>query len=402
MGIALLVPEFVTALAFNQWMQASALKLRLKTGSWAQAWFCVSGGLRYSETYCDNPGVPGSLEKKDKPRVVFFCDDKCTRITPPEAILPLGLPSDDKIKAENKTDSLSKLIVVMQVSWFTVQCISRAPEKLPISQLEIGTLAFVGCSLLTTAFWWHKPLDIRLWRSYSDSEVAALDKLGSDSDGGSSTQICLGYYRLPNFVLPSEVRTKYRRTNTGSPNEGYEWIEHDGEKLSGLDNNAVRESVCGALLASLLGSVHLTAWNFEFPTKMEQLWWRICSLIITILPILALCLGYAIIAADLMRPIRWLGAASNNSEELSPWKRRTESMKLRLYHSFHLDKLEAAFPGDPKDRLWPFFRYIFFVLFGAIYCPARALLIVVMFMSFQSMAAGVYNTVQWTDNIMHI
>ncbi|KFZ10671.1 hypothetical protein V502_07989 [Pseudogymnoascus sp. VKM F-4520 (FW-2644)] len=400
MGIAILVPEFVTALAFNQWMQAWAIKRRLKTVSWAQSWFCVSGGLRYSEIAPADLNVPGSVEGRYRPRVVLFCDQKGSRITPPEALLSVGLPGDDMITAENKTDSLSKLIVVLQVSWFTTQCISRAAEKLPITQLEIGALAFVGCTMLTTAFWWHKPLDIRLWKSYSDSDVAAINKLGSESES-SNTQICLGYYRLPNFVLHSEVRAKYQRNETGSQNGEYEWVEYDGETLLGHDGNAVRESICGSLLASLLGSVHIAAWNFEFPTKIEQLWWRFSALILTLLPIFALGLGYAVVAVDLMKPIRWLGDTSDNATELSPWKRRAESMKLRLYHGIHLDKLVIAW-GTPKDRLWPFFRYIFFICFAGIYCPARALLIVVMFMSFKSMPAGVYDTVQWTDNILHI
>ncbi|OBT39997.1 hypothetical protein VE00_09425 [Pseudogymnoascus sp. WSF 3629] len=400
MGVAIMVPEFVTALAFNQWMQAWAIKRRLKTVSWAQAWFCVSGGLRYSEIAPADPDVPGSVEGKYRPRVILFCDDKGSRITPPEAIPSIGLPSDDMIKAENKTDSLSKIIVVLQVSWFTTQCISRAAEGLPISQLEIGTLAFVGCSMLTTAFWWHKPLDIRLWKSYSDAEVASIDMLGSESDS-PSTQVCLGYYRLPNFVIASELRVRYRRAKTAPRNVEYEWEDYDGEKLFGFDGNAIRESVCGALLASLLGSIHIAAWNFQFPTKVEQIFWRTSTLMVTVSPIVAVGLGYIIVAADLMKPIRWLGKASDNSTELSPWKRRIESMKLRLYHDYKLDKLVAAW-GTPKDRLGPFFRKGFFLIFGFAYCPPRAILLELMFMGFKSMPAGVYNTVQWTDNILHI
>ncbi|KFY33501.1 hypothetical protein V494_07562 [Pseudogymnoascus sp. VKM F-4513 (FW-928)] len=400
MGIAIVVPEFVTAQAFNQWMQAWEIKRRLKDTSWTQAWFCVSGGLRYSEVSPADPNVPGSVEGRYGPRVVLFCDDKGSRITPPEAIQSVGLPSDDLIKAENKTDSLAKLIVVLQVAWFTTQCISRSAEKLPISQLEIGALAFVGCTMLTTAFWWYKPLDIRLWKSYKDAEVADIDKLGLESDS-PSTQIFLGYYRLPNFVLPSEVRTKYQGTKSRSQDGESKWVEYDGEALIGYDDNAVRESVLGALLASLLGSVHIAAWNFQFPTVFEQVWWRICAIIITVLPIFAIFLGYAIVGVDLMKPIRWLGKASGNATELSSWRRRTESMKLRLYNGFHLDKLVVVW-GTPRDRVWPLIQYGFFITLASIYLPARGLLIVVMFSSFRSMPAGVYDTVQWTENVMHI
>lgn len=400
MGIAIIVPEFVTALAFNQWKQAWTIKRRLKTVSWTQAWFCVSGGLRYSEIAPADPNVPGSVEGKYRPRVILFCDDKGRRIIPPEAIPSIGLPSDDMIKAENKTDSLSQLIVVLQVSWFTVQCISRAAENLPISQLEIGTVAYVGCTMLTTAFWWYKPLDIRLWKSYSDSEVAILDEVGSGLDSPKA-QICLGYYRLPNFVLPSEVRAKYQTNRTGSQNGGYEWVEYDGEDLFGFDGNAIRESVIGSILASLLGSIHIAAWNLQFSTKFEKYAWRTGALIVTILPIFALGLGYLIVVVDLMRPIRWLGKVSDNATVSPPWNQRTESVKLRLYHRFHLEKLVAAW-GTPKDRLGPFFRNCFFALFGLLYCPARWLLIQLMFNAFKSMPAGVYLTVQWAENILHI
>ncbi|KFY91552.1 hypothetical protein V500_04620 [Pseudogymnoascus sp. VKM F-4518 (FW-2643)] len=400
MAIAIIVPEFVTALAFNQWRQAWTLKLRLKTVSWAQAWFCVSGGLRYSEIAPADPDVPGSVEGKYRPRTVLFSDDKGTRLTPSEAILSVGLPSDELIIAENKTDSLSKLIVVLQVTWFTAQCISRAAENLPISQLEIGTVAYVGCTMLTTAFWWHKPLDIRLWKSCSDSEVATLYKLGSGLDS-PGTQICLGYYRLPNFAIDSELRARYQKTKPGSQKGEYEWVDYNGKDLFGFDGNSIRESIFGAILASLLGSIHIAAWNLQFSTNFERYGWRTSALIVTILPIFALGLGYAIVVVDLMRPIRWLGKVSDNATVRSAWNRRTDSMKLRLYHGFHLEKLVAAW-GTPKDRLGPFFRNCFFALFGLLYCPARWLLIQLMFNAFKSMPAGVYVTVQWTDNILHI
>lgn len=402
MAVAIIVPEFVTALAFNQWMQAWTLKNRLKTLSWTQAWFCVSGGLRHSEISPADPNVPGSEEGRYRPRIVLFCDEKGTRLTPTEAILSASLPADELITAENKTDSLAKLIVVLQVTWFTVQCIARAAENLPISQLEIGTVAYVGCTILTTAFWWHKPQDIRLWKSYSDSEVATIDRAGLESDA-STTQMCLGYYRLPNFAIDSELRARYQRAETGPQNRGYEWVNFNGKELFGFDGNAIRESICGAILASVLGSIHLAAWNLDFGTKFEKYGWRTGALIVTIVPMFALGLGYVIVEVDLMKPIRWLGKASDsdNSTELSPWNRRIEPLKLRLYHSFYLEKLAAAW-GTPKDRIGPYFRNCFFVLWGLLYCPARWLLIQLMFNGFKSMPAGVYVTVQWADNILHI
>ncbi|KFY22089.1 hypothetical protein V493_06858 [Pseudogymnoascus sp. VKM F-4281 (FW-2241)] len=400
MGVAIVVPEFVTAMAFNQWIQAWSIKRRFKTASWAQAWFCVSGGLRYSEIAPADPNVPGSVEGRYRPRIIMFCDDEGKRVNPPDAIPSIGLPDDEMITAENKTDSLSKLIIVVQVCWFTVQCISRATEGLPISQLEIGTLSFVGCSMLTTAFWWHKPLDIRLWKTYSDAEVASIDILGSGSDS-SSTLVCIGDFRVPNYAVTSELVARYQRPKIESQNEKCEWVDLNGEKLFGFDGQAVRESVYGALLAGLLGSIHLAAWNFQFPTKMEETIWKVSALMVTISPVLAVVIGYVIVATDLTKPIRWLGKASDNSAELSLWNRKFESIKLRLYNDYHLEKVVAAW-GTPKDRLGIIYGNVFFATLTAAYLPPRAMLLELMFMGFKLMPAGVYDTVQWTENILHI
>lgn len=62
---------------------------------------------------------------------------------------------------KSKGDSLTKGFVVIQTTWFVLQCIARGVKHLPITELEVVTLAFAALNLVTFAFWWNKPLNVR-------------------------------------------------------------------------------------------------------------------------------------------------------------------------------------------------------------------------------------------------
>lgn len=69
--------------------------------------------------------------------------------------------SDLEISDRGKVDSLSKALVIIQISWFVVQCIARRIAGLVITQIELFTLSVVVLSTSVYFFWWNKPLDIR-------------------------------------------------------------------------------------------------------------------------------------------------------------------------------------------------------------------------------------------------
>jgi len=66
------------------------------------------------------------------------------------------------IQDHSKADWLSKLVVVLQVSWFIVQCIARGVSLgLKLTELEVVTLAFGSLNAAMYFFWWYKPLDVK-------------------------------------------------------------------------------------------------------------------------------------------------------------------------------------------------------------------------------------------------
>lgn len=58
-----------------------------------------------------------------------------------------------EIKDRSKADILVKATACLQVLWLVIQCCARAQQNLPITPLELATVAFAGCSLVTYIAW---------------------------------------------------------------------------------------------------------------------------------------------------------------------------------------------------------------------------------------------------------
>lgn len=66
-----------------------------------------------------------------------------------------------EIQDRGNGDMLSKALVIIQTGWFILQCIARWVEDLPITELELVTLAFAMLNFFTYGLWWSKPLSVQ-------------------------------------------------------------------------------------------------------------------------------------------------------------------------------------------------------------------------------------------------
>ena len=64
----------------------------------------------------------------------------------------------DEIQDWSKGDFLLKLIAILQISWFILQCLARRVQELALTQLELVTLTLASVNVITFVVWWHKPL----------------------------------------------------------------------------------------------------------------------------------------------------------------------------------------------------------------------------------------------------
>ncbi|KAJ7130506.1 hypothetical protein C8R44DRAFT_527008, partial [Mycena epipterygia] len=78
----------------------------------------------------------------------------------PEYILAIRKVKAKDISDKGNGDAFSKGIALLQGLWFITQCIARVHQHLPVTQLEVATLAFAVVNILIWALWCGKPLDV--------------------------------------------------------------------------------------------------------------------------------------------------------------------------------------------------------------------------------------------------
>jgi hypothetical protein len=166
--------------------------------------------------------------------------------------------SHQTIQDKGKADVLAKILVCFQVSFLVIQvsCISRSHNirKLkccqssarkaggyPLTLLEAHTLVHVVCALLMYALWFRKPLNIQ-----DPTVVPATPVVMSCFKGETPDKSQYLLSRARNITI---------------------FMEDDVWSLILL--------LFGLLaLCTAYGGVHLSAWNFHFPTEVEHYLWK--------------------------------------------------------------------------------------------------------------------------------
>ena len=118
------------------------------------AFFAVMGGFVFEYDDWTPSGTAATLRS-------------CSALTPQAVLLlaNLGLFPDLKglketIEDKSKSDSFAKGLVCVQVLWFFIQVFGRIANRLPITLLELNTVAHVSCALVLYIIWWYKPQDV--------------------------------------------------------------------------------------------------------------------------------------------------------------------------------------------------------------------------------------------------
>ncbi|KAJ3755859.1 hypothetical protein EV360DRAFT_48979 [Lentinula raphanica] len=280
----------------------------------------------------------------------------------PELLPDLSI---EEISDRNKGNSISKSVLVVQVSFFLIDCIARKAQGLPITLLEVTTVAHALCSLLAYVFWWYKPLSVNrpvFIRGKEAQEMCALMCMVSTY----KHYFLAGYFMIwrpaemdsltyvdvstttagekPHFASPAQTSSTIIFSRTARPMEDgmTRWLDktvgtwfmgrqpwyqrkryepgdedkrrwklasvaarnlggmHAVEELrtevevgphcwkcytdalvspsSGLSACLKHRPSAAIILAILFGFPSMAAWNFIFPTSLDQLLWRVASL----------------------------------------------------------------------------------------------------------------------------
>ncbi|KAJ7700388.1 hypothetical protein B0H17DRAFT_1128804 [Mycena rosella] len=182
-----------------------------------------------------------------------------------------------KVKAaditdKSKGDALSKAVALTQGLWFTTQCLARVHQHLPVTELEVATLAFAVVNVFVWLLWWEKPMNVEqpipVGPAEEEQQVEPLapplnlaGRLLGAVTGGYSDQ---GYDPISSTAVPTFWSAEHRYQE----NDYFYNIAVLSEYLAG----------------TIFGALHCAAWNADFPSAVEMWMWRYCSSFVTAFP----------------------------------------------------------------------------------------------------------------------
>jgi len=146
------------------------------------------------------------------------------------------------IEDRSKTDAFTKIFAIAQASWLIVESIARISSGLPLSLLELATIAYIIPAAVMYGFWWEKPFGVE-----HITVIHHYSGTGPESDPWAKTSL----------------------------------IDNVIEDVLGVSSESWKQNLAFYTVATLFSAVHLGAWNWEFPSPVARLLWRIFGVFAT-------------------------------------------------------------------------------------------------------------------------
>lgn len=341
--IALIAPEFIVMQAWDERLAAKKLLATLHNGIFVVFLGCkvdsilvTDYNVKWTLTHCFFANMGGFMAydtNHSKEYVLRLPDEISVYLRHGQ----INTKEED-IQDKSKGDMLTKGFAVLQTTWFIVQLVARAIQSLPITELEVATLAFAILNGITYVLWWNKPLDVQRPIFLHHTPSMNVD---SGADRGTDQDSMEGGYLNDELKTHLLDQQPSRRRVSSVPL--FNFGRH-GEIAS-------TSSYILSAMGVLFGGIHCIAWFFHFPTLLEKLLWQAACFLMVILPA-------ATVAFTLM--------VSKG----------------------------GSIPG-------PIMKFAFSVLF-VLYTIARLFLFAFAFTTLRDLPPDTYTTVHWTTFVPHM
>ncbi len=363
--IMAIAPEFLPYNAFNDWYRARILRTLWNASigselSMKQVHYLLSGGVQISAStehhhrvlevellvFINQVGLAPSHSSKKHPDFQEFWDTVIAK-----------LPSDRDLDDKSKSDVVGKAITCLQAAKTLVLIIGRLIYRLDVSLLEVTTAAYIALTLLAYLSWFKKPYNVA---TYQTVELPfCSDKLGLDRERYNVSRLSTEptehlKRRAAREANPSNLVSSNLYTGSLSEEDFYCIGDKRERRRDGLISLAALILFC-----SILGGIHIAAWNYQYPSQPEAWLWRASCLLLGSLP---WYLIYAQYVEHCVKNARRTRAAR--------WHQKINTICLYiLYTSYPI---------------------------------ARIFLIVEVFVSLRAAPSGIYHQPDWTTYLGHI
>ena len=314
----------------------------------------------------------------------------------------LQLPELDHrvIEDKNKVDGLLRAITLCQILWFIVNIIGRWAQRLTVTTFELMTVSFILCSLGTTFCLWNKPADA-IVAEIIVSDISINDILQTEGHTLDA------WRRTPlDFVSRKEWLWSRCWSNfVNILNHMHITFGSDVVPIDRIPDSLQREVPMKPLYVCIgLGigyfSVLFVGWNYSFPTRSEQILWRVaCVTTMAMTLVLLLVVQLTETAPAIRKAFRNRFASKiSRINCLESGRRVIKSTKSRST----CKKLNSALDGVRnnsmgKDPLLyiPLKIILPMYVVGFLYCSSRACILVADVIELRSLPASAYATVDW-------
>ncbi|KAI0853446.1 hypothetical protein F5Y00DRAFT_101408 [Daldinia vernicosa] len=189
------------------------------------------------------------------------------------------LLNEEAIEDKSKTNPLAKGIAVISLFWFILGIFIQLFQNEELTQLELSTFTYAICAAIAYCLYWTKPqaVEVPIEHSVMNSDAVRsithndMDILKDSSGSPFLRRNCTPrFYKDNRIVEPSEpVPTDVSLTVFA--------IVGSKEKAVLLYDADLGSIAMGVVF----GAIYCLGWNNAFPSRWEQLAWRISSLTIT-------------------------------------------------------------------------------------------------------------------------
>ncbi|PMD52698.1 uncharacterized protein K444DRAFT_668383 [Hyaloscypha bicolor E] len=270
----------------------------------------------------------------------------------------------DEIQDHSKKDRVAKVVAIVQGTYMIAQCIARAIQHMQISNLELVTVAFVGCTCVTFFLWIDKPCGVeKAIDIFTTVHIRTIIVAAGDVAAAPYGDTPLDFVEQPGW---QQWRRRERFRKVGIPVRPLERIPNDYV----VPPLTLRLAVPLWGLTVLHAATHILAWDFPFPTTFELWLWRAASLAMTAVMIVW---GFAEVLS--VKP-----GFDYTMTLLGIWEKRAS--KDTFFRNWAVDG-----PGTCSA-----------ILYGI----ARTIIIIETFASLRLMDASAYDTVNWTQFLPHV
>ncbi|KAK6503434.1 hypothetical protein TWF481_008452 [Arthrobotrys musiformis] len=193
---------------------------------------------------------------------------------------------------------LITVLAVLQITSHIIQLVSRKINKLPITQIESVALAFAIPSILVYLLYWDHPQGVRV------IHVSALNlsKLPGSSEEDKIERLRKMLFRWRHAGVGPYMLTDISQPDQPDPDEGpvpipnncvplREFLHANGAaKTDGSDmfyKGAIPFLGGGGVHGMIFGGLHILAWDSIYHTRVEQICWRVSSIVVTVIPFIA-------------------------------------------------------------------------------------------------------------------